>query len=59
VISNAKEVNAQMVKSFNRKFKETDMSVASVKRHKANTGKLGNPRTSFQRDPPSYQAGLD
>ena len=27
----------------------------NLRRHKANTGKLGNPKSSFQRDPPSYQ----
>ena len=55
VITNANALNAQMVKSYKRKFKETDLSFASVKRYKLNSGRLGNPKSTFLREPPSYQ----
>jgi hypothetical protein len=54
VISKANNIDAQMVKSFKRKYKEHEISFASVKRHKATMGSLGNPRNATQRDPPSY-----
>jgi ribosomal protein L7Ae-like RNA K-turn-binding protein len=55
VISKANNIDAQMVKSFKRKCKEHEINFATVKRHKATMGRLGNPRTATQRDPPSYQ----
>jgi hypothetical protein len=54
VISKANNIEAQMIKSFKQKYKEHEISIASVKRHKATQGSLGNLRNATQRDPPSY-----
>ena len=54
VISKSAQIDALMVKSFKRKFREHEISYASVKRHKATMGSLGNPRQASQRDPTSY-----
>ena len=43
-----------MVKSYRRKICEHDISYASVKKHKATMGSLGNPRLASQSDPPGY-----
>ena len=55
VIKTVKGIDSYMANKYKRKFREHKISVEGVKRFKAETGKLGNPRVSHQREPTSYQ----
>jgi hypothetical protein len=54
VILTANNINSILVKSFERKYKEREISYAAVKRLKASKGSLGNPMIATQKDPTSY-----
>ena len=55
VIKTVKDIDSFMANKYKRKFREHEISVEGVKRFKAETGNLGNPRISHQREPTNYQ----
>ena len=55
VTKTVKGIDSYMANKYKRKFREHKISVEGVKRFKAETGKLGNPRVSHLREPTSYQ----
>ena len=54
MIKTVKDIDSFMANKYKRKFREHEISVEGVKRFKAETGNLGNPRISHQREPTSY-----
>jgi hypothetical protein len=54
VILTANNIDSMMVKSFNRKYNEHEISFTAIKRLKASKGSLGNPSIATQKDPTSY-----